>query len=196
MKKRLFALALAMALTGCAAPAAPTDPTQPPVTEPTAAEYGTGLGQMLQDFTVTTVEGEQVTVSQVLQEKKLLVLNFWFADCPWCVREFPALELAYSRYKDEVEVIALTPYDDKDTASAFADRHSLSFPVGTCLASFPRYFGVTGYPTSIFIDREGRISLIHSGAITTPETFYAIFDAYTAEDYTHATYYRIDELLG
>lgn len=195
MRKLLLILVLALALTGCAGPAASTEGPQTDPTQPTEESYGTELGQKLRDFAVTTVEGKEIILSELLEEKKLVVLNFWFADCIWCVKEFPALELAYSRYRDDIEVLALTPYDDKDTAAAFADEHSLSFPVATCLSDFPQAFGVNGYPTSVFIDREGRISLIHTGAITNPEMFYSIFDTYTAEDYTHATYYKIEELL-
>lgn len=195
MKKLLLLLALAAFLAGCAAPSTPTEGVQTESTQPTAEEYGTRLGQKIQDFAVTTVEGEDLILSEILAEKKLVVLNFWYADCGWCVKEFPALELAYGRYREDVEVLALTPYDDKDTAAAFADEHSLSFPVATCLNDFPQAFGGNGYPTSIFIDREGRISLIHSGAITDPSMFYSVFEAYIADDYQHATYYKIDELL-
>lgn len=124
------------------------------------------------------------------------MLNFWFADCEWCKREFPALELAYSRYREDVEVIALTPYDSKGTAAALAQTHSLTFPVAVCSKSFPQAFGINGYPTSVFLDREGRVSLIHSGAITSVDVFYAAFEAYAAEDYTHAAYGSISELLG
>lgn len=192
--KKLLILLILVFLTGCAAPAAPT---VPPATEAgQAVPEGTGLGQKVPDFAVTTVEGHELRLSEILEEKKLVVLNFWFADCPWCVKEFPVLELAYSRYKEDVEVLALTPYDSKDAAAAFAEDHGLSFPVATCYESFARDFGVNGYPTSVFIDREGRISLIHAGAITNSDVFYAAFDTFTAENYTHRTYFRIDELVG
>lgn len=196
MRKMLAILALAIVLTGCAAPAAPTEASQTEPTQTTEEGYGTGLGQKVQDFTVTTVEGEALRLSEILAEKELVVLNFWFADCPWCVKEFPVLELAYSRYREDVEVLALTPYDSKTTAAAFAEDRSLSFPVATCYESFAQAFGVNGYPTSVFIDREGRVSLIHAGAITNAEVFSAAFEAYTAEDYTHATHYTIEELVG
>ena len=193
MKKLLLLLILTLLLTGCAAPATPTDEVQTDPSQP-AEDYGTQLGQKLPDFAVTTVEGENLLLSEILKEKKLVVLNFWFVDCIWCQREFPALELAYQRYGTDVEVLALTPYDDGETAAAFAEEHSLSFPVATCYESFAQSFGINGYPTSVFIDREGRVSLIHSGAITDPSTFYSVFDVYTADDYTHSTYYRISEL--
>lgn len=195
MKRLLLFLITAIVLAGCTGPGSPTTPTETQSIHPTEEGYGTGLGQKIQDFAVTTVDDQEILLSDLLKEKKLVVLNFWFADCGWCIKEFPVLELAYSRYKDDIEVLALTPYDDRATAAAFAEEHSLSFPVATCLSDFPQAFGVGGYPTSVFIDREGRISLIHSGAITNTEIFYAAFDAYTAEDYSHATYYKIEELV-
>ena len=56
-------------------------------------------------------------------------------------------------------------------------------------------FGVSGYPTSVFIDREGRISLIHAGAITDSNVFYQVFEHYTGEDYVSKSYVSISEIL-
>ena len=193
--KRILILLVLLMLTGCAAAPKSTEPVETGSVSSDGVAEGTKLGQKVPDFAVTTVEGEELFLSEILAEKKLVVLNFWFADCSWCVKEFPVLELAYSRYREDVEVLALTPYDTRDVAADFADERGLSFPVATCYESFARDFGVNGYPTSVFIDREGRISLVHTGAITDPNTFYKVFDAYTAEAYTHSTYYQISELV-
>ena len=48
-----------------------------------------GLGDVMYDFTVTTPDGTKVTLSEMLAEKKMVLLNFWYTSCSWCVTEFP-----------------------------------------------------------------------------------------------------------
>lgn len=199
MKRIGLILLSLLLLCGCAA--GEGEPTQ--ITEQTLqtvpgeqSDEGFELGNTLPPMSVTTSEGETVVIGEVLEEKKLVVLNFWYADCVWCQREFPVLELAYSRYQENVEVFALNPLDEADAAQRFWDSQSLSMPMGTCSRDTALMLGVSGYPTSVFIDREGKISLIHGGAITDPQMFYDLFDHYIAEDYISQSYGSVQELLG
>ena len=57
------------------------------------------LGSVMHDFTVTTIDGETFTLSEVLKEKKAVLLNFWYTECSWCVTEFPLMQKAYERCK-------------------------------------------------------------------------------------------------
>ncbi len=147
---------------------------------PSASYYR--AGDEMFDLTVTA-DGKNYTVSQLLEEKDLVVLNFWFADCGWCVKEFPVMEVAYQQYRDKVEILALDPIDETSRIDAFKTEHSLSFPMTSCSRDTALAFGVNGYPTSVFIDRNGTICLIHSGAITDTAVFNKLFDHFTAEDY-------------
>ena len=51
-------------------------------------------GSVMQDFTVTTTEGTTFTLSEVLKEKKAVLINFWYTECSWCVTEFPLMQAA------------------------------------------------------------------------------------------------------
>ena len=42
-----------------------------------------GLGDIMVDFTVETSDGESFTLSEVLKEKKMVMLNFWYTTCSW-----------------------------------------------------------------------------------------------------------------
>ena len=50
------------------------------------------LGDVMYDFTVTTPDGEKITLSKMLEEKKMVLINFWYTSCSWCVTEFPYME--------------------------------------------------------------------------------------------------------
>ncbi len=142
-----------------------------------------GLGDVMYDFTVTSTAGEEIKLSDVLKDKDLVVLNFWYTTCTWCIEEFPVMDEVYQDYKDSVSIIALNPLDDNATAKTFQEANGLSFPMATCPASWANTFGVTGYPTSVFIDRYGVICLIESGAITSQRPFINVFDHFTADNY-------------
>ncbi|MBE6924860.1 MAG: TlpA family protein disulfide reductase [Ruminococcaceae bacterium] len=163
-----------------------------PRTPTTSSQYR--AGDEMFDLSVTTIDGESCTVADILKEKKLVVLNFWFADCGWCIKEFPAMEVAYQQYREDIEILALNPVDDTDRMDSFRQEHSLSMPIASCSRDTALAFGINGYPTSVFIDRDGKIALIHSGAITDTAVFYKAFDYFTAEDYRHEPLRNINQL--
>ena len=142
-------------------------------------------GNVMYDFTVLCADGSEITLSEVLKEKKLVVLNFWYTTCSWCVEEFPLIEEMYNEYKDDVAVIALDPYptDSLDGIKNFQAQYGLTFPMASVPASWSNTFGITGYPTSVFVDQYGVICLVEAGAITSKRPWVCAFDHFTSEDY-------------
>lgn len=190
---------LALLFSGCAEEkqeptSTPETSTVPQQSEETVAT-STTLGGRVPEMTFTDAQGNEISLETLLQEKKLVVLNFWFADCGWCRKEFPVMEVSYQRYRSDVEILALNPYDSEDTIAAFQEENSLSFPMLSCSRDLAIAFGINGYPTSVCIDREGTISLIHSGAITDTAVFDQLFETYTAEDYRSRVFNSITELI-
>ena len=156
------------------------------------------LGDVMYDFTVTTPDGEKITLSKMLEEKKMVLINFWYTSCSWCVTEFPYMEQAYQQYKDKVGIVALDPLGETDAAiKAFPGNFglSLSFPLAGCPAAWSQTFGVQGYPTSVIVDRYGVITLIESGAITSLNPFTSLFETMTADDYQQKLYNSVGELI-
>ena len=95
--KKVFSLLLALAL--CLTGLAMAEDAQPAVYQP---------GDKIDDFTMTTYDGTSVTLSEVLKEKEMVLINIWATWCGPCRNEFPFLEEAYQQYKDKVEVLALS----------------------------------------------------------------------------------------
>jgi peroxiredoxin len=190
---RVFAALLAvLLLAGCGG----AEQNSPAVTLPAGITGKVALGDIMPELSLATEEGKEYKLSQLLQEKKLVVLNFWFADCPWCVREFPEMELVYQRHRQDVEIVALNPVDDLQTIASFREQHSLSFPMISCPRAWSVECGVSAYPTSIFIDRDGVVCLIHVGAITQADDFRAVFEVFTGDDYSTRIYRNIRQILN
>ena len=153
-------------------------------------------GDVMYDFTVTTPDGTKLTLSEILAEKKLVLLNFWYVGCSWCVEEFPYMQQAYEQYGDDVAVIALNPTDDNNAIKLFQSQYGLSFPMASCSMAWPQTFNIQGYPTSVFIDRYGVISLIEEGAITSLRPFTHAFEHFIAEPYEQGVYGNLGELVS
>lgn len=135
-------------------------------------------GDVMYDFTVPSVKGGNIRLSELVKTKDLVVLNFWFVNCSFCVKEFPMLEKAYLKYKDKAEVVALTPFDTVDSVKEFLAEKPLQFQVATCDISIPNLFNVQAYPVTVYIDKYGVIREIKRGALLEEDGFVSAFDKY------------------
>ena len=152
-----------------------------PVAPARAAFYE--LGDEIADFTLATIDGEEVSLSGLLAEKRMVLLNFWFIDCPWCDYEFPFLQEAWEERGNDVAVLALTPYDSAEAAREYRDANGFTFPMAVDTLGLSAAFGVTGFPTSVVIDRNGVCVFSEAGAQPSADAFRAIFAIYAAEEY-------------
>ncbi len=155
------------------------------------------VGDIMHDFTVTLTDGSTFTLSEVLKEKKGVLINFWFSTCSPCISEFPYLVSAYEKYSNDIEVIALNNYptDNDMSVKAFKDSMGLTFPVAKDYSRLGQALGVNAYPTSIFIDRYGVICLIEAGAIPSEKPFVSAFKHFSAENYEQKLFTSLEELV-
>ncbi len=155
-----------------------------------------GLGDVIRDFTVTTPEGEEYTISALLEEKDAVVLNFWYIECQPCAAEFPYLQEAYETYGDNIAVLALNPENKSDDEiAAFKADNGLTFPMAQCGTELKTAMELTMYPTTVVIDRYGVITLIEKGTVTSADLFLSAFAYYSAEDYKQSLVADIESLL-
>ncbi|MBQ7801941.1 MAG: redoxin domain-containing protein [Oscillospiraceae bacterium] len=153
------------------------------------------LGDMICDYTFTAIDGKEYTISQLLQEKNAVVLNFWYLECAPCKAEFPYLQEAYEKYSDSVEVLALNPInDDVDAVAEFRKEQELTFPMALCDEKWQEAMQLTAYPTTVVIDRFGNIALIHKGSVTEAALFERILSYYGAEDYVQTIAKTVDDI--
>lgn len=147
------------------------------------AETGYDVGDTVPDFSVKLTDGSEWRLSEALQNRKMALINFWFIKCPWCMVEFPELNGAYEKYAEEAAVIALNDIDGADEIKAFLENSPYSMPMAQADAALSAAFGVTSYPTTVVIDRNGVLCGYYS---TQPDNgaFDRLFEAFTADGYT------------
>lgn len=153
------------------------------------------LGDVVFDFSVTAPDGTVYTLSELLEVKEAVVLNFWYLECQPCRSEFPYLQEAYEKYSGKIEVLAMNPVNTDDEAiAAFKEEYGLTFPVVQCDPAWANAMQLTAYPTTVVIDRYGTIGLIHKGSVTEAETFENMFAFFSAGGYEQTVVEDVEEL--
>jgi peroxiredoxin len=141
----------ASALTAAASPNSPT------------VKVGTRIGFTAPDFTLQTIDGQQVSLSDY--RGKPVILNFWASWCGPCRYEVPAFKSFYDKYENEgVAIIAVNTQDNPDNALAYAKADNLKFTIPVDpQGKVANLYNVRGLPTTYFIDENGIITSIKIG---------------------------------
>lgn len=122
------------------------------------------------DFTLERLDRDgELTLSSL--QGKGVVLNFWASWCAPCKDEAPFLEQVWRENRDRgLVVVGFDAQDFRRDARMFMRRFDLTFPVvydgpGDRLPSY----GVTGFPETFVLDREGRVVEAFAGAVDSDE---------------------------
>lgn len=140
------------------------------ISAPALAEGG-WEGKKAPDFEVTDTDGNPFKLS-ALAGDKVVWLNFWGLRCGPCVRELPALQKIYDKYKDKGLIIMGINADGVDAdfiKKSFAEREDLAnaqvnFPLipDADFALIDTY-ELMGAPLNVIIDRDGVVKFYHEG---------------------------------
>lgn len=114
-------------------------------------------------FTLKNPEGNNVSLADF--KGKWVILDFWGTWCPWCIKGFPGLKEAYAKYAGKLEIIGIDCGDTVDTWKAGVKKYSLPWvqvynPDYSTLTA--EYF-VSGFPTKVIVNPEGKIANITVG---------------------------------
>ncbi len=109
------------------------------------------------NFTLQTLDGQEVTLSKL--KGKVILLDFWATWCGPCRESIPHLIQLYKTYqKDGFEVIGMNvERGDMDAVRRFANSMDIPYPIALSPDDVQRDYRVSSLPTSIFIDKQGRI---------------------------------------
>ena len=128
-------------------------------------------GDTMVDFTVTDVNGKTYNLAQLLKQKKLIILDFWYVNCEPCKKEFPYFDKALEMYGDDVILLALNPLNNEEDIRQLQAEKGTKFPMIKENLGMAAGFGVMAYPTTVFIDSNGKIRDIHTGEFSSESAF-------------------------
>jgi thiol-disulfide isomerase/thioredoxin len=139
---------------------------------------GTPSGEVIPDgerasapeFSGTLLGGGEFSSTELSGD--IAVLNFWGSWCAPCRVETPEFQEVYADVRDDgVEFLGLNVKETSEQfALAFVDRFGIEFPslfdprgeVALAFRDYPANF----IPSTIVLDRDGRVAAVYTGEIT------------------------------
>lgn len=117
------------------------------------------------DFELLGLDGVTHTLEEY--KGKSVVLNFWGSWCAPCVKEMPALQAQWEKWKEQgVVVLGVNVGEDQMTVENFVKQVDINFPVVMDKGrDAVRSYGVSPLPTTFFINTKGKVDTIHIGQL-------------------------------
>lgn len=119
-------------------------------------------GQKVPDFTLTSFEGKEVGLYDLLVENDMVLLDFWAVWCGPCIAAFPKLKTLHEAYSDQnFEIVSVSIDSKMEDWKRGAEQHQLPWvnlgeakgwdgPVSTM-------YGITALPKGFLVDSQGCI---------------------------------------
>jgi peroxiredoxin len=175
MRKILGVIAIAAALAACGkreeavtatTTAAGTTAPQPAQASPAPTTTGPNVGQLMPAYTAKRLDGSAFDLAG--ERNKVVLLNVWATWCGPCRFEIPELQTAQNAYASRgFEVVGVSVDEGAPEAvKEFVDAQKMTYPIvldpeGKVAA----LLDASVLPTTVLIDRQGRIVWKKIGAI-------------------------------
>lgn len=166
MKKTIALLVMAAALftfSACQKAPASSSSSESPASQTEQSGSQSDELPIVPNFTLDANNGKEVSLSDYAG--KVVVLNFWASWCPPCKKEMPDFQKLHEEFKDsdKVAVLMLNQTDGqretREKADAFLSENSYTmlnlYDEGQVGFSI---FGIQSLPTTVVLDKDGRLS--------------------------------------
>lgn len=119
----------------------------------------------------------------------VIVVNFWYAGCPPCRVEAADLESLHQQFlSDGVAFVGVNIFDQAPTALTFANEFGVSYgsimdvETGSVRFAFAGQVAPNAVPTTLVLDKQGRVSARISGVITDVDLLANIIEGVLEEE--------------
>lgn len=119
----------------------------------------------------------------------VMVVNFWYAGCPPCRVEAADLESLHQQFLlDGVAFVGVNIFDQAPTALTFANEFGVSYgsimdvETGSVRLAFAGQVAPNAVPTTLVLDKQGRVSARISGVITDVDLLANIIEGVLEEE--------------
>ena len=119
-------------------------------------------GERITLFNTSDINGKKVNMKDM--KGKVVVLNFWFINCPHCRAEIPELNKLVDSFKtnDKVVFIAVA-LDDKQSLENFLEQSPFQYTIIDNGRFIANRYSINLYPTHVILDTEGKVYFHTSG---------------------------------
>ncbi len=171
MKTRMIVgLMLLAAMTGCGErreAAAPVEPAAAPAPERAVAPAVVTLGSVMPAYTAKLLDGSDFDVAK--ERGNVVFLNLWATWCGPCRYEIPELEKLHKDHgASRFKVVGVSVDEGGDQlVRDFVNEQKMTYPVALDPdGRLAEMLETTILPTSIILDREGKVVWKHFGVVT------------------------------
>ncbi|MGQ9603990.1 MAG: peroxiredoxin family protein [bacterium] len=117
-------------------------------------------GTTAPDFSLTTIEGKQIRLSEMLK-KGPVVLDFWATSCKPCLEEFPCFQKVYNQYRQfGVTVLCISIDNPRSQSKVLPLIKSKNYTFEVAIDSgyrVAKQFNVVVIPRTLVIGMDGEI---------------------------------------
>lgn len=157
----------ALALAACTGAPSPT----PTSTNDTDSGYVSGDGSVRQwpaedreeavDLAGETMDGDPVDIQDWRGD--VVVLNFWYAECPPCRKEAPDLAALARDFEGDAHFLGVNHTNEPETALAFERRFDMPYPSlhdrnAAGVAAVQGVVHLQAMPSTVVLDADGRVA--------------------------------------
>lgn len=113
-------------------------------------------GEKFAGYKLTDINGNKYDIKDA--KDKIIVINFWFINCPPCKQEIPELNKLQAKFKDSTNVLFLAiALDEKYDLKEFLKTTPFNYNIVDNGRFYAEKHKVTGYPTHVVIGKDGLV---------------------------------------
>ncbi|GAA5228034.1 TlpA family protein disulfide reductase [Paeniglutamicibacter antarcticus] len=112
---------------------------------------------------INAVAYDGTTIDSTQWAGQVTVLNFWYAACAPCRIEAPHLVELSKEFNGKVGFLGINVRDEKEAAEAFERSFGIKYPSvqdtkGAIQLAMTKYVPLKAVPTTLVLDKQGRVS--------------------------------------
>jgi len=114
------------------------------------------IGKPTPDFTLKTVSGQEINLSQYRDGKKTIIF-FWATWCPHCREALRGLAQSQEEFeKKEIKLVLVDVGENLEVVQNYIEKNDITFEIFLDEKNqLAESYGIVGIPTFFFINQEG-----------------------------------------
>ncbi|MCG8583048.1 MAG: TlpA family protein disulfide reductase [Bacteroidales bacterium] len=119
------------------------------------------VGNKAIPFNVKDINGTRFALEEL--KGKIVVINFWFIDCPPCVMEIPVLNQMVEHFKNDDIVFLAMALDSEEHLKTFLKTTSFEYNIIPNCKDIVTAYGIKTSPGHVVIDKNSQIIYTSEG---------------------------------
>ncbi|QVL31025.1 TlpA family protein disulfide reductase [Telmatocola sphagniphila] len=120
------------------------------------------VGKPAHEFKADDLEAKAFELNKM--RGKVVILDFWYRGCGWCVKAMPQMNQLTADFADKpVAILGMNTDSNKEDAEFVVKEMALKYRTLRVEHEMSKHFGVRGFPSLVIIDKKGIVRDIHVG---------------------------------